>query len=435
MKTIQLIELPETRYADMQLAISKWGKTCEKVLEGRTPSTHASCVTLFRECQVAGHLVSGLRCHLLEYFQDETEPFADDPGTLMSAVSTLIELACEIRRTKSVQSKLECLESHRYNFEKCIHFVIAPEATTVMPFAKWRLQDAPGAIVRDTRVGIVRRSSRSASLLAAATATTDHCTNGQRSAIDRLVELIKIKRAGLSFAGWQPRTAALLVGPSGAGKSSVCPIVARKAELSLWTATTGSWTPLGSQIATSACNRLHAHLVENGPALIVVDETDKIRTRGDNANYYSSVFDEILALLDGRIGTWGWSQTAVDAFGKSHFIFSGAFQDLYARKLDGDVMFAGEVEVLTLSEEEIFGAGWLPAELLNRIAATVVEIKLPTCEEIEKLMALIDDAAGFKTAPRQYERAARNAVMSMRGLRAVEAHALNVARRKLAQSV
>ncbi len=290
-----------------------------------------------------------------------------------------------------------------------------------MPFAQWRLLDAPGAVVQDTRVEIFRRPSKSASALAAATASTDHCTSAQRSAVEQIVELIEIKRAGLNFAGWQPRTSALLVGPSGAGKSTVYPPVARKAALSLWTATTGSWTPRGSQTAVPACNRLHAHLVENGPSLIVVDEADKIRTRGDNANYYSTVFDEILALLDGRIGAWGWLPAAVDALSKSHFVFSGSFQDLYLRKLGEDVMFAEQVEDLSLSADDIFNAGWLPAELVNRIAATVIEVKLPSCEEVARLMDAIDDAAGFNAAQNEHMRAAREAVMSMRGLRAARA--------------
>ena len=167
-------------------------------------------------------------------------------------------------------------------------------------------------------------------------------------------------------------------------------------------------------------------LLRQGPAVLLIDEIEKVRPNSTdgNAQYSRFVLDELMGILEGAAGL---SDEANANLAKSSVLAAGAFQALYRKKL-GDFSFTEEIEDMEpLTFEDLTAAGWLPDELVNRLG-TVIEIRPPTAKEIEKQMAELEDITGI-ARPKAFS--ADGIARSMMGFRGLETYALELARIKI----
>jgi len=249
-------------------------------------------------------------------------------------------------------------------------------------------------------------------------------TASQRSALKRLTQ-IWLARNIVCAMPVKPRFSSLLIGLSGSGKTWVVNQFSRSVHLPVFQTSPGRWHLRGGTSGTEpTLNRIEQELTR-GPRLILIDEIDKTRVGpgsagADNQNYFRSVLDEIMAVID---GTAFDTPSVLDALAGSQLIAAGAFQDLYKARL-GAWNFLEEVEDLApLTFTDLTSAGWLSDELLNRLGS-VIELRPPGVAELEKQMSAIEKAAGIARLPGHSPEGMAKAMMGMRGL---ELYALDVA--------
>ena len=256
-------------------------------------------------------------------------------------------------------------------------------------------------------------------------AAVNECkTKSQRVAICQLME-IHYARA-VVMEGIKIRPHSLLIGMSGSGKTFVTNLFARWRGLPVFATTAGQWHLRGGTGGIKPTLEKLEELLRKGPAVLLFDEIEKVRTNsGDgNAQYARFVLDEIMGVLEGACGL---SDEANANLAKSTILAAGAFQALYKKKL-GDISFGEEIEDMEpLTFDDLTAAGWLPDELVNRLG-TVIEIRPPTAKEIEKEMATLEDVTGI-ARPKAFS--PDGIARSMMGFRGLETYAMELARIKI----
>ena len=176
--------------------------------------------------------------------------------------------------------------------------------------------------------------------------------------------------------------------------------------------------------------------LDQSPLTIIIDEVDKARqTTDSNHSWTRAVLDEIFALLDGgeRLQDFRPSATALSNLRRSWILAAGAFQDLYRKELGGEeIVFPEEIEKLEpMTYDRIVETGWLPDELLNRLAGDLVEVRPPGVEEFSQVMEAIEADAGLTVAAEVRKKRAAAAACSFRGFRVIETYALQCAKKAI----
>lgn len=411
--------------SDFILTIEYWGQALSRSLEKNKGDLSGR--DLISRADLDAWTSCGLRCHALDAcrYIPRTQ--------ILPALQSIAKVAVSLSERVEIQRATSELDEFGVGLEMMLHWIATPssEEPAHGHLLEWTWWAGKGMGV-DT------------SALNPPITPPEPCydpkalfksgTKSQQHAMRKLGELIRVKRAEFKFGGITPRTNSLLVGLSGSGKTWVCSTVSKMASLPFFSATVGSWLISGGRSDLPTCESLRRHLSKNGTSLIMIDEVDKLRSnRSDNANYLAFVWDEIMALLDGRVGAWSnWSDHEILALKKSHFVAAGAFQDIYRTELGREkVLVEEEISVLEpLTFDRIVSAGWLPDELVNRLGS-VIEIRPPEAAEICQRLSAIELDADVKCNEEERMKVAHAISTSVTGMRGVENHALSIAIRKL----
>lgn len=251
----------------------------------------------------------------------------------------------------------------------------------------------------------------------------DECkSDSQHKALRRLATMaIAVERFKASLDSVKLNRAAWIVGPSGSGKTWVANQFARGLGLPTYCATIGSWSIRNARSDHSTVMKI-LRLVERGPATIIIDEIDKFHIGEDNGNWFRAVLDEIMMLSTGDLQDFSPSPVAVAHLKNSWFVYAGAFQALYRKKLGGQPMTIQEVEELTLSLDDIAESGWLPDELLNRMGS-YIEVGPPTVDELAVAMLHVEEQCEISVPESERDGHAKQCVLAMQGFRGLENYA------------
>ena len=169
--------------------------------------------------------------------------------------------------------------------------------------------------------------------------------------------------------------------------------------------------------------------------VIFLDELDKIKTVGtvgaSSDNWYRGCQTEIMQLLDRTMGEVSLTPTQRENLRHSWIICAGAFQDIYKRKIGGDVLLAEQLDVEVNRSDLEDGSG-LPTELLNRVGE-IVSIPSPSPEEVAEAFSEISKIVGFSPSEKERMAMAHEIVVSLQGFRGLEQYVIQCARRALSQ--
>lgn len=423
-KTLPWLRQTNARHVnqgDCIIAIDSWGQAVEAGLRSKKlPAEPADCVA-WVDC--LAWKWSGLRCHAVDICETL------DRDRLLLALAALAAIARNIRDQSKSAEAVAQLEAVLAGGSFALTWLSTPDTEHPLRghLLAWRNWSGINITLLPSRLRMPEKiSSRHPS-----DRIFEQATQSQRLAIEELVSLMRVKKAGVRYGGIRPRTNALLVGLSGSGKTWVSQAAAYSVGVPFYSVTVGSWAIQGGRSEVSSSELLRRHLDENGASVIFIDEIDKLRSnRSDNVNFVSFVWDEVMAILDGRVESWpNWSAEDAKALRGSMILGGGAFQDLYRKHLGPDVMFDQQIQDLEpLTFERVVAAGYLPDELLNRMG-TVIEVRPPGVTELSAKMEAIEADAGISVTPDQRSKAARRMATSVTGLRGLELYALDLAKK------
>ncbi len=422
---LRLINLNQQFANDFIISIGTWGRSLEFFLE-RNRATPPSR-ELISNADLEAWTSSGLRCHALDACRYLPN------GEIVPALECIARAAASLRERGEILRVTADLAAFGIDLPLMLYWIATAsgESPTYGHFLDWRTWAGKGAYVDST---VLNPEIQAPEPCHDPKSLFMGGTRSQKQAMRKVGELIRVKRADFKFGGITPRTNSLLVGMSGSGKTWVCGTIAKMASLPFFTATVGSWLISGGRSDLPTCESLRRHLSTNGTSLIMIDEVDKLHAdRSDNANYLAFVWDEIMALLDGRVDAWpNWSDQEISALKKSHFVAAGAFQDIYRAELGREkVLVEEEISSLEpLTFDKIVSVGWLPDELVNRLGS-IIEIRQPEAAEIDERLRVIEADAEIRCDDAERENVANSIATSVTGMRGLENYALELAIRKL----
>jgi hypothetical protein len=156
-------------------------------------------------------------------------------------------------------------------------------------------------------------------------------TKSQTKASHALKKMWALKCARISeVGGITNRTTPLIVGPSGTGKSALVNHFCRSLSIPMITLTPGTWIVVGAKAEPPTTKQLANFLRNYDQGVIFLDEVNKLRNNHLENPWMMSVFNEILALLDGDDRLVGADLTSeLIRKMKSRFMIvgAGAWQD------------------------------------------------------------------------------------------------------------
>lgn len=202
----------------------------------------------------------------------------------------------------------------------------------------------------------------------------------QRSAFERVMQLLKVGRAKSSVGGFRVRTYALLMAPSGVGKTEIVKRACEELGMALCHLSVMSWVIYAAKKpGTIECLSGWIEGLKR-PGLVFLDELDKLRTETMSTSaWHADAMTEILALLDGdtRLTSMGMKPSVVARLGKGVFFAgAGAWQVLF-RQGERQALGFGKRNVSEKSESLATAAlrdsvyGGVPEEILNRFAVPI----------------------------------------------------------------
>lgn len=252
-------------------------------------------------------------------------------------------------------------------------------------------------------------------------------SDGQRRTLRRLANIaMAITHFKGPVAGVKLKRAAWIIGNSGSGKTWSVVQFARLMGLPTYSATVGTWRMRSTRNESHTIGEILKTL-ERGPAVIDIDEVDKLRLNSnDNQNYSRAILDEIMQLATGTLHDFQPTSTALENLKQSWFLYAGAFQDIYRKKLGGAPVFVEQVETLSITHDEIVESQWLPDELLNRMG-WMIECKPPTADELSVAMEAVEQACGITVPSTERDAHAKQCTLSMQGFRGLENYAIRCA--------
>ena len=254
-------------------------------------------------------------------------------------------------------------------------------------------------------------------------------SKSQRLALEKIASIAEaVEDHRGTAAGFELRRAMLLIGPSGSGKSWIASKVLPKLlGLQSYETTVAAWSVRNAKSDHWTIPKI-LQVLDNGPAVIAIDECDKIRSNPteSSGNWYRGCQDEIMGLATGSLNDFNITPTQLANLKKSWIVFGGAFQDLYAKHIT-DPNDVNQIETLSLTYQEVEAEGWLPTELLNRMGE-MIEIAPPSLSEIRSAMLTVEIDVGISVPEKYREEAATRVVLSRKGFRGIEDYAMRCAR-------
>lgn len=250
---------------------------------------------------------------------------------------------------------------------------------------------------------------------------------GQRAAFDDLRGMLRARRQGLSAGGIRPRLHALVLGPSGAGKTHAIRSFARAEKLPIFEQSAASWLPLGGRSDTPTAKKIAQFVGGNDEGVIFLDEVEKpfpqnflTASAWERANA-----DELMSLLDARVGSWdGWNVALAEKLASQYFIVvAGAWQHIYQAALPAHELLGGEWSNLSILDG-FLEENHLPAELLNRVSAKLIEVLAPSREELICMVKNVQRDLGIPEDDTEAQCVASEIAMERKGVRGVEAFIL-----------
>ena len=260
-------------------------------------------------------------------------------------------------------------------------------------------------------------------------------SEGQRAALAKLTTLAKIRHTfGDSINSIPLRPSGFLVGPSGSGKTWIARAFAAASSWEFVELTVSGWCVQNAKSeSTSWSLSIIKTKLAAGPIVVFIDEICKIRTTGssDNGNWYRGCQTEIMQLLDRSLGDVPLTETERENLRNSWIICAGAFQEIYKRKIGGEVLFDEALDV-TLSRADLEEYSGLPGEMLNRFSE-IITVKPPTRDELFLAYQSIETAINFPCSDKERQAAADYATKNLQGFRGLESYAIAIARKALSQ--
>ncbi|MFZ4778333.1 MAG: AAA family ATPase [Terrimicrobiaceae bacterium] len=258
---------------------------------------------------------------------------------------------------------------------------------------------------------------------------------GQRAALEKLTTLAKIRHTfGDSINSIPLRPAGFLVGPSGSGKTWIARAFAAASSWEFVELTVSGWCVQNAKSESTAWSlSVIKGKLAAGPLVVFIDELCKIRTTGsaDNGNWYRGCQTEIMQLLDRSLGDVPLTDTERENLKNSWIICAGAFQEIYKRKIGGEVLFDESLDV-TLTRADLEEFSGLPGELLNRFSE-IIPVQPPTRDELFLAYRAISEKINFETSDKERMEAADEAIKNLQGFRGLESYAIAIARKALSQ--
>jgi AAA+ superfamily predicted ATPase len=101
---------------------------------------------------------------------------------------------------------------------------------------------------------------------------------GQRKALEMLTNIARVRHEFPDIAGISIPPAAMLIGMSGSGKTWVAKSFAKLSKWPFFETTVSGWSPINSKADSWTLLNIR-RVVSDSPAVILIDEADKIGTR------------------------------------------------------------------------------------------------------------------------------------------------------------
>ena len=260
-------------------------------------------------------------------------------------------------------------------------------------------------------------------------------SRGQREALEKLTTLAKIRHTfGPSINSIPIRPAGCLIGMSGSGKTFVARSFADASSWEFVELTVSGWCVQNAKSESSSWSlSIIKSKLAAGPIVVFIDELCKIKTVGssDNGNWYRGCQTEIMQLLDRSLGDVPMTETERENLQNSWIICAGAFQEIFKRKIGGEILFDEALDV-TLSRADLEEYSGLPGEMLNRFSE-IIPVKNPTRDELFLSYQGIEESINFQGSDKERMQAADEAIKNLQGFRGLESYAIAIARKALSQ--
>ena len=140
-----------------------------------------------------------------------------------------------------------------------------------------------------------------------------------------------------------------------------------------------------------------------------------------------------MQLLDRSLGDVPLTDTERENLQNSWIICAGAFQEIFKRKIGGEVLFDEALDI-TLTRADLEEYSGLPGEMLNRFSE-VIPVKGPTRHELFLAYQGISEAINFETSDKERMQAADDAIKNLQGFRGLESYAISIARQAISKSL
>lgn len=261
-------------------------------------------------------------------------------------------------------------------------------------------------------------------------------TQSQAKAIKSLSQAIRIARGGVKLGGVEARTHVFVVGVSGSGKTTAIKQAALNESLPVFSHNLPSWIVTGARSEPTLSilsNWVQAH-PEGG--VINIDEIEKIPVGKEENNYswFTAVRAEILKLLDCDMQGFDsyFPPSAIDTLRKCVVVGSGNFQQLYSHQIsrDANLSYAADCDdsylcqeisnLLPVTVDDLREGKYLPEEIITRFSPYLVEVRVPTVEELSGYLSNIDVQAGVFRSDNQVMAHAKNIFVSGQAFRGLE---------------
>ena len=204
-------------------------------------------------------------------------------------------------------------------------------------------------------------------------------TESQRTVYDQLAYALWLRGSSYETVAkvWS-RPFPLLMGSSGSGKTTVVRKLAADKELPLLILDSGGWIVEGANRQPSTLTWIRDRVERAPRGIVFVDEVDKFSAAGD---WCKHIQQELMALLDARLDSYGWSADTIQRFRKWIIIGTGTWQDQVTSTPMGFVAEQDSGECRIRRQKEI------PEELLARFNSRWLYVSPPAAADIH--MSLI----------------------------------------------
>lgn len=249
-------------------------------------------------------------------------------------------------------------------------------------------------------------------------------TRSQQSALRRIRKLFEIRGTEMEWvAGIWSRPFPLICGISGSGKTTIVRHLAHEEDVPCVIVDSGSWIVRGAKSELYTLDDIRSCVRSSARGgVLLVDELDKFR--GCESSWDRLIVQELMALLDGRLGSAGWTDDDLEHF-KEWIVVGGAtFQtDIKARVRA--LGFGGTPDYTEVVSDVLRVQTLIPEELVARFNARWIALEPPEYSDFCRQIRSILDELKYEPEggiEKHIDRVASEAVESAQNMRFVEAY-------------